>query len=179
MTSPNAVESLVCLAGNFELNSYEAMTGGKKMNWVPKDVDTYISQKDYIDTLVVPLISIDTRPETMKNSASSSEFLMNLSMFIEKQFKGRMMFLPPVSYTQSTDLQQLADTLSEDLKQSPFTHIFYLTTDSKWTSVTLEEKVIWLPSIPLETMDNHLRQTIMEDQLRQVLTHFMEEWNVQ
>ncbi|PIC75384.1 hypothetical protein CSV69_08705 [Sporosarcina sp. P26b] len=149
------------------------------MNWVPKDVDTYINQKEYIDTIVVPLIAIDTRPETMKNSASSSEFLMNLSMFIEKQFKGRMMFMPPVSYTQSTDLQQMADTLSEDLKKSSFTHVFYLTTDPKWTSVTVEGKIVWLPSIPLETMDNHLRQTIMEDQLRQVLTHFMESWNVQ
>ncbi|WP_162805702.1 DUF2487 family protein [Sporosarcina sp. PTS2304] len=149
------------------------------MNWVPKDVDTYINQKEYIDTIVVPLISIDTRTETMKNSASSSEFLMNLSMFIEKQFKGRMMFLPPVSYTQSMDLQLLADTLGEDLKDSSFTHIFYLTTDAKWTSVTVEGKVVWLPSIPLEAMDDHLRQTILEDQLRQVLTHFMEKWNVQ
>ncbi|WP_301108911.1 DUF2487 family protein [Sporosarcina sp.] len=149
------------------------------MNWVPKDVDTYINQKEYIDTVVVPLIAVDTKPETMKNSASSSEFLMNLSKFIEKQFKGRMMFLPPVSYTQSTNIQQLADTLSEDLKQSSFPHVFYLTTDPKWTSVSTDEKVIWLPSIPLETMDDHLRQTIMEDQLRQVLTHFMEKWNVQ
>lgn len=149
------------------------------MNWIPKDVDTYISQKEYIDTVVVPLIAVDTKPETMKNSASSSEFLMNLSKFIEKQFKGRMMFLPPVSYTQSTDIQQLADTLSEDLKKSSFPHIFYLTTDPKWTSVSTDEKVIWLPSIPLETMDDHLRQTIMEDQLRQVLTHFMDKWNGQ
>ncbi|GKV65690.1 MULTISPECIES: DUF2487 family protein [unclassified Sporosarcina] len=149
------------------------------MNWIPKDVDTYISQKEYIDTVVVPLIAVDTKPETMKNSASSSEFLMNLSKFIEKQFKGRMMFLPPVSYTQSTDIQQLADTLSEDLKKSSFLHIFYLTTDPKWTSVSTDEKVIWLPSIPLETMDDHLRQTIMEDQLRQVLTHFMDKWNGQ
>ncbi|WP_194841004.1 DUF2487 family protein [Sporosarcina cascadiensis] len=149
------------------------------MNWIPKDVDTYISQKEYIDTVVVPLIAVDTKPETMKNSASSSEFLMNLSKFIEKQFKGRMMFLPPVSYTQSTDIQQLADTLSGDLKKSSFPHIFYLTTDPKWTSVSTDEKVIWLPSIPLETMDDHLRQTIMEDQLRQVLTHFMDKWNGQ
>ncbi|WP_194841546.1 DUF2487 family protein [Sporosarcina obsidiansis] len=149
------------------------------MNWVPRDVDTYSNQKDYIDTLVVPLISIDTRPETMKNSASSAEFLMYLSTFIEKQFKGRMMFSPPVSYTQSTDLQQLADTLTEDMKQSSFTHIFYLTTDSKWTNVSVDGKIIWLPAIPLDTMDEHLRQTIMEDQLRQVLTHFMEKWNAQ
>ena len=33
----------------------------------------------------------------------------------------------------------------------------------------MEGEVIWLPSIPLESMDPSLRQTIIEDQLRQVL----------
>ena len=42
----------------------------------------------------------------MKSSSSSTEFLMHLSTFIETQFKGRMMLLPPFTYTQSTDLQK-------------------------------------------------------------------------
>lgn len=149
------------------------------MNWVAKDIDTYLTQKEYIDTVVVPLVAVDTRPETMKQSASSAEFLMNLSTFIEKQFKGRMMFLPPVSYTQSADLQQLAQTLDQDLAESSFPHVFFLTSDSKWTAVESKGKVVWIPSIPLETMDESLRKTIMEDQLRQVLPHFMDKWNGQ
>ena len=46
----------------------------------------------------------------MKNSASSSEFLMHLTSFIETQFKGRIMLTPPFSYTQSTDLEAIAET---------------------------------------------------------------------
>ena len=40
----------------------------------------------------------------------------------------------------------------------------------------MEGEVIWLPSIPLESMDPSLRQTIIEDQLRQVLPRFTEKW---
>lgn len=146
------------------------------MNWVPRDIDTYTQQRDYIDSVVVPLVKIDPRLESMKTSASSSEFLMNLSMFIEKQFKGRMMFLPPVGYTPSANLEQMANTLSDDLAQSPFKHVFYLTTDSNWTSVEVQGTLIWLPAIPIETMDESLRHSIMEDQLRKVLEYFTEEW---
>ena len=65
------------------------------MNWTAKDMDTYLQQKEYIDTLIVPLLKLETDPEKMKNSASSSEFLMHLTAFIETQFKGRMMLMPP------------------------------------------------------------------------------------
>jgi hypothetical protein len=37
--------------------------------------------------------------------------------------------------------------------------------------------VIWLPSIPLESMDKQLRQKIIEDQLRQVLPILTKKWS--
>ena len=76
------------------------------MNWTAKDMDTYLQQKEYIDTFIVPLLKLETDPENMKNSSSSSEFLMHLTTFIETQFKGRMMLMPPFSYTQSTDFEE-------------------------------------------------------------------------
>lgn len=146
------------------------------MNWNAKDLDTYLGQKEYIDTLLVPLLKIDTDVEQMKGSASSAEFLMHLSNFIETQFKGRMMVLPPFTYTQSTSLQEMGEVLSKDLAQTSFQHVFYLTTDREWTGVDMEGEVIWIPSIPLESMDQKLRQTIIEDQLRQVLPTFTKKW---
>lgn len=146
------------------------------MNWNAKDIDTYLQQKDYIDTLLVPLLKIETTPEALKNSASSAEFLMHLSNFIETQFKGRMMVLPPVTYTQSTDLSVMAETLEVDFRQLSFKHIFYLTTDRNWTSEEIAGEIIWIPSIPLESMDPQLRQSIIEDQLRQVLPTLTKKW---
>ena len=34
------------------------------MNWTAKDMDTYLQQKEYIDTLIVPLLKVETNPET-------------------------------------------------------------------------------------------------------------------
>ncbi len=138
-------------------------------------MDTYIQQKEYIDTLLVPLLKLETNPENMKSSSSSTEFLMYLSTFIENQFKGRIMLLPPFSHTQSMDLEILTETLQKDISLLSFKHVFYLTTDSNWTSSKLEN-VIWLPSIPLESMDKQLRQKIIEDQLRQVLPLLTKKW---
>ena len=149
------------------------------MNWTAQDMDTYLQQKEYIDTLIVPLLKVETVLGVMKSSASSSEFLMHLTTFIETQFKGRMMLMPPFAYTQSMDLTELAATLSRDFAAAPFKHVFFLTTDVTWTSLKLDGEVIWLPSIPLESMDPQLRKTIIEDQLRQVLPRFTEKWSEQ
>lgn len=149
------------------------------MNWTAKEMDVFVQQKDYIDTLIVPLVKIETTLETMKGSASASEFLMHLVTFVEIQFKGRMMFLPPITYTPTLELKTFAEALSQDLKQAPFKHIFFITTDHVWTSMELPGETIWLPSIPMENMDAQLRQSIMEDQLRQLLPKFTEKWSSQ
>ena len=147
------------------------------MNWNANDMDTYLQQKEYIDTLLIPLFKLETEPESMKSSSSSTEFLMHLSSFIENQFKGRIMLSPPFSYTQSTDLVTMAETLSKDIALMGFKHVFYITTDANWTSSKVEGEVIWLPSIPLESMDKQLRQKIIEDQLRQVLPRLTKKWS--
>lgn len=150
--------------------------GGFQMNWTAKDLDTYLQQTEYIDTLLVPLVKVETDLDKMKNGASSTDFLMNLTMFIETQFKGRMVLVPPFSYTPSVDLAQMGRTWSEDLSRMPFKHIFFLTTDPAWTSTELAGEVIWLPAIPLESMDAKLRQSILEDQLRQLVPKFSAAW---
>lgn len=147
------------------------------MNWKAQDLDTYMQQKMYIDTLLVPLLPIDTAADRAKNSASSAEFLMHLTNFIEGQFKGRMMVLPPLSYTQSTNYEQFAETVNKDFAETEFKHVFYLTTDRNWIDQQVDGEVIWLPSIPLESMEPKLRQSVIEDQLRQVLPTFTKKWS--
>ncbi|WP_438318467.1 YpiF family protein [Sporosarcina sp. FA9] len=147
------------------------------MNWNAKDMDTYIQQKEYIDTLIVPLLKLETIPERMKSSSSSTEFLMYLTSFIEAQFKGRIMLLPPFSYTQSTDLVEMGNVLSVDLQKMQFKHVFYITTDPTWNTVEMDGQVIWLPPIPLENMDKQLKQSVIEDQLKQVLPKFTLKWS--
>ncbi|MFD1206394.1 MULTISPECIES: DUF2487 family protein [Sporosarcina] len=147
------------------------------MNWTGKDMDTYLQQKEYIDTLVVPLVKVETKSDNMKTGASSTEFIMHLTSMIEMQFKGRMMFAPPFAYTPLTDLKTMASTTLQAFGETPFKHVFFITTDSEWMSIEVPGQVVWMPSIPLESMDVQLRQSILEDQLRQILPTFTEKWS--
>ncbi|WP_251635753.1 DUF2487 family protein [Sporosarcina sp. NCCP-2716] len=146
------------------------------MNWNAADMNTYLQQKEYIDTAIVPLIKMETAEGRMKASASSADFLMNLSSFIEQQFKGRVMVTPPFSYSPSMDLSVFSSGLASDMADSPFRHIFYLTTDAAWTSITVKGTVLWLPPIPIENMDERLKHSILEDQLKQLLPSLTEAW---
>jgi Protein of unknown function (DUF2487) len=149
------------------------------MNWTSKDMSTYLVQKEYIDTLVVPLVKVETKMDNMKTSASSTEFVMHLASLFETQFKGRMMFAPPFAYTSATDLPLMAQTTFQEFSDTTFKHVFFLTTDHAWTSIDLPGQVIWMPSIPLENMEASLRQSILDDQLRQALPIFTKQWSQQ
>lgn len=149
------------------------------MNWTGKDMDTYLQQKEYIDTLVIPLVKVQTNMDNIKTSASSTEFIMHLASLIETQFKGRMMFAPPVVYTSKTDIVHMTQTTLKEFADTTFSHVFYLTTDHAWNEIDMVGQVIWMPSIPLESMDASLRQSILEDQLRQLLPKFTEQWSKQ
>lgn len=146
------------------------------MNWTANDIDTYQQQKEYIDTLLIPLVKVETTPELLKNGASASDFLMHLSSFIESQFKGRIMLMPPFSYTSSMNKEQLATNLQMDFSTTDFKNIVYVTTDGEWAATALEEDIIWLPAIPLESMDKSLKQSILEDQLKEVLPRLTKKW---
>ncbi len=147
------------------------------MNWNAADMNTYLQQKEYIDTAIIPLIKMETAEERMKASASAADFLMNLTAFIELQFKGRVMVTPPFTYSPSMDRSTFSSSLEDDMKLSPFRHVFYLTTDPEWTNVPFAGKVLWLPPIPVENMDERLKQSIMEDQLKQLLPALTDAWS--
>lgn len=146
------------------------------MYFVGKDMDQYIQQKEYVDTAIVPLLEVDLSTEGIKRSAGASEYLQSLTALLEKQFKGRILLLPPISYAKKADRERLASELKEELDAANFKHIFYLTTDAAWRELESLENVLWLPAIPIEHMDQKFRNSVMEDQLRQVLPLFTKEW---
>jgi hypothetical protein len=146
------------------------------MYFIGKDMDQYIQQKEYVDTAIVPLVEVDLSTEGVKRSAGASEYLQSLTALLEKQFKGRILLLPPISYAKKADRQRIAGELAEELKAADFKHVFYLTADASWRSIDSLENLLWLPAIPIEHMDQKFRNSVMEDQLRQVLPLFTKEW---
>lgn len=140
------------------------------------DVTSFMAQKDFIDTAIVPLVSIDLSSEKMKQSGAEVDFVMSLTSFIEQQFKGRLLVMPPFSYMTSFKNEELPQQLEAQLHNAGFKHVFFITCDHFWTNSGDIVNIIWLPAIPLESMDASVKKSILEDQLRQVIPMLSTKW---
>jgi hypothetical protein len=149
------------------------------MKWNGKDIDLYLKEKQFIDTAVVPLLPIAIGSE-MKQAASQGEFIELLSLHLERQFKGRLLLFPAFTYLNTLEDHQKMDMLQNwevKLKESGFSHIFYLTSDISWREQDKTEgKLIWIPSVPLEHMEEQYKHSILEDQVKQLINIIVQQW---
>lgn len=158
-------------------NSIYCDNGGESMFFNVTDVQQFQSQKEFIDTALVPLLSLEFDDAKIKQSSSAAEFLMSLTSFIEQQFKGRLMLIPPFSYSEQTKNGLIVPKLKEDLHKAGFKHVLFITCDHSWTSISDQIDVIWFPSIPLESMDKEVKKSVLEDQLKQVIPALSSRWS--
>jgi hypothetical protein len=150
------------------------------MKWLAKDIETYLGAKEYVDTAVIPLYSISFGTE-MTQSASSAEFITLLTNYLERQFTGRVLLFPPFTYLKNESLDDELTELKkweENIKKSEFKHIFYLTSESEWKMQEdkLSGSLIWLPSLPLEHLQDSQKISMIESQVKQILSIFTRKW---
>lgn len=146
------------------------------MHWNGKDSAVFLAQKEYIDTAVIPLILIDGSEHGFQFAASAADFTLSLANVIENQFKGRIVLFPSFSYTRSQDKQLVMKIWKDEINQVGFKHIFFVTSDRDWSTMGEAENVIWTPSVPLDSMDQKMRNSVLEDQLRQLIPIFATKW---
>ncbi len=139
------------------------------------DIQQFQANKEFIDTAVVPLLSLQFSDDKSKKSGSDAEYLMSLTAFIEQQFKGRLLMTPPFSYVDSLKPHLDLSLIEKELKDAGFKHVVFITCDADWVKKE-EFHVIWLPAIPLTSMDIPVKQKIMEDQLKQVIPTLTNIW---
>jgi hypothetical protein len=150
------------------------------MKWIPQDIDTYLTAKEYIDTAIIPLYSISFGDE-IKQSAANAEFITLLTNYLERQFTGRLVLIPPYIYLK---IEKNDDTIrdlkkwEESILKNEFKHIFYITSESEWKShdEVFDGQVIWLPSLPLDNMSEPQKLSIMDSQVKQLLNLFEKKW---
>ncbi|MCA1063174.1 YpiF family protein [Rossellomorea sp. AcN35-11] len=150
------------------------------MKWNVKDIGVFETEKEYIDTAVIPIIPVDFH-KNMKASAAQSEFITLLTFHLERQFKGRMIMTPPFTYVMASPREEEAARLNRwagELSDSGVKHTFFLTSDSEWKRAEeeLHDRLIWVPSIPLEHLDEQYKHSIMEDQVKQLLNVIVQKW---
>ncbi|MBD8006364.1 YpiF family protein [Bacillus norwichensis] len=150
------------------------------MQWKTNDIEVYLEEKEYIDTAVVPLIPISLG-RSIKQSVEQGEFIQLLSLHLERQFKGRMLFLPACTYlSDHEESKKFGDLLEWEkmIKDSGFKFVFFLTSDQIWRSMEqlAPESLLFIPSIPLNNMDDQYKQSIMEDQVKQLMKEIVKGW---
>lgn len=145
------------------------------MFYTGKDAAVFLSQQEFIDTAVVPLVPIGFNTKEIPQAASQADYLLTLVNTLENQFKGRVVAFPSFSYVDTQNKEELLNSWKNASLESPFKHIFYLTTDAEWT--TVDKDVLWTASIPLDSMDSKMRSKIIEDQIRQLIPRIAERWN--
>lgn len=147
------------------------------MHWNGKDSTVFQAQKEYIDTAVIPLILIDGSNQGFQFAASAADFTLSLANVIENQFKGRIVLFPSFSYLKKQDKPALLEDWREELNKAEFKHIFFITSDREWSTMVEDKNVIWIPSIPLDSMDQKMKNSILDDQLRQLVPILAEKWS--
>lgn len=151
------------------------------MKWVSKDIETYSTAKEYVDTAVIPIYSVSFGNE-MKQSASNAEFITLLTTYLERQFTGRLLLAPPFTYLKSDNQEDILQQLKkweENIEKSEFKHIFYITTEIDWKNFEkeLNGSLIWLPSLPLEHLNDSQKISMVESQVKQLLSLFTQKWH--
>jgi hypothetical protein len=151
------------------------------VKWNPQDVEVYLQSKEYVDTAVIPLLPVAFDSE-MGQAAAMSEFITLVTGQLERQFKGRILLLPGFSYLKIVEEENTFTNLLDwetQLKSNGFKHIFYLTSDVFWKPFDdrLSGSLIWIPSIPLETMQESMKISVVESQIKQMINLFTREWH--
>jgi hypothetical protein len=143
------------------------------MKWTVKDVDAYMQAKEYVDTALVPLVPLACA--NVKAFAEIGEHVLLIANEIERQFKGRVMLIPPFTYWVDEEKNALKERLhrwKEKLGQNGFRHIFCLTAHADW----MEDGFVYLPPLPLEHVDDHYKQKLVSKQVEQAMETFISKW---
>ncbi|HLR79971.1 MAG TPA: YpiF family protein [Bacillota bacterium] len=144
------------------------------MKWTKKDMTQYMEAKEYIDTIVIPLLPFQiAKDKESTKYASQGEVLLLLTNELERELSGRMMLIPNYSYLTSTDKSEEIDRINafvNNIQEQPFSHIFFLTFDSGWKKFeqSLQGNLLWIPSVPSEDLYSSATHAMVKDQVSQV-----------
>ncbi len=150
------------------------------MKWQAKEIDVYLQAKEYVDTAIIPLIPISWGDD-IKSTVQMGEFITFISDELERQFKGRVFQFPPYTYLKSEKPEERLlkmNELHEHLKSNGFYHIIYLTSDVDWKQIEakLNDTLLWVPSIPLEHLDEKYRMETLSNQIKQMIPILTNKW---
>ncbi|HLS60885.1 MAG TPA: DUF2487 family protein [Virgibacillus sp.] len=152
------------------------------MKWMNTDLERYIEAKEYVDTLLIPLVPFQMKRDAdlVKNSLQSEVFSL-FTNELEKELTGRVMLLPTFNYVKSSDLSHELDQIGtwlEEANEQPFKHVFFVTFDAAWRKVeqSLDGTLLWLPITYSGDIHSPEMHTTIRDHVEQVVDLIKSDW---
>ncbi|MBD1381690.1 DUF2487 family protein [Metabacillus arenae] len=145
------------------------------MKWTAADVEVFNQSKEYIDTVIIPILSV-TGSRELKSTVSKGEFITQITQELERQLTGRIFLYPPLTFIKSDD--HIENRLIEWKKEleNQFKHVLFLTSEEKLKE-DKDKSVIWIPAVPLEHLSEKLKGNLFQDQIEQILNILLQYWS--
>jgi len=146
------------------------------MKWRKTDFEKYIQAKEYIDTILMPLIpfQMSNNDEESEKSAAQAEIMTVFANEVEKELTGRIMLAPSYYYLKSSNKATEAERMNkwmEKINEQPFSHIILLTFDPGWKKheQELDGNLLWMPAVHAGEIKSKEMQRIIREQVGQTI----------
>ncbi|CAM4106284.1 hypothetical protein BAMA_14090 [Bacillus manliponensis] len=149
------------------------------MKWLVADAKQYEQAKEYIDTAIIPLLSISL-VEKMRNTVGEGEFLTTFANELEREYKGRIFLLPAFTYIEQVE-ENTSNRLKEwtsYLQKQGFQHVLYVTSDVSWKSAEeeLTGELFYVSALPLEQLSEQAKREVIQTQVGMVAELLIKKW---
>jgi len=144
------------------------------MRWIKSDLERYIGAKEYIDTLLVPLLPFEFSADAnLTKNAFQMEILTIFLNELEKELTGRLILSPSYHYLKKANKEEEIERLNHwilDAQEQPFEHIFFVTFDSSWKKEeqAIHGNLLWLPGTHSGDIQSKESVAMIRDQVEQV-----------
>lgn len=133
------------------------------MKYRTQEVATFLDTKQYVDTALVPVIQVAVGA-TIVEQASEAEFIQLMAEQMEKEYKGRIVLLPPFTFFTEAELKERLPQWVEALRES-FAHVAFVTSS---LTVKLNEQHVgaflhYVPTVPLQYVDEANKAKLVQD----------------
>ncbi|TSB46927.1 DUF2487 family protein [Alkalicoccobacillus porphyridii] len=151
------------------------------MKWNTKDIKVYQQQKQYVDTVLIPLLPMSPGKE-LARSVTQSEYSMAISDELERMYQGRLIVSLPFTYQPVGSYESVLDQLNQWIhawREDGIKHVVLVTSDSEWRSyeTALSGTLIWLAAVSLSTMEPKERMNICSQIAQDLAPIFKKEWS--
>jgi len=153
------------------------------MKWVKSDLSQYKKAKEYVDTLLIPLIPFQlSNDKTCEKEAFQREVLSLFAHEVEKELKGRIILTPSYNYisTKETlgDEVERLNSWIDHCHTQPFQYTFPVTFDSHWKKheKDIEGTLLWFPGLASGDLESPEMQSVIKSQVKQIVELIRTYW---